>query len=112
MCLRIYVRKNLFLNFAQLLHFHRLTVLISIMSIYLSSCISKLPITRLDSAVVRPGRLMGIHEFRRLNPSEAHRLAQAKGITLRQQPDYSLAEIYQGPPIDTSATTVKVLGFT
>ena len=48
----------------------------------------------LDPAVMRPGRLVGAREFRRLSREEAARLAQAKGLTLPDQPDYSLAEIY------------------
>jgi hypothetical protein len=48
----------------------------------------------LDPAVMRPGRLLGTREFRRLTRQEAARLAQAKGLILPDQPDYSLAEIY------------------
>ena len=56
-------------------------------------------VRRLDEAVLRPGRLMGTHEFRRLTLAEALRLAQAKGLTLADASDtWSLAEIYHGQP--------------
>jgi len=55
------------------------------------------PMRRLDEAVLRPGRLMGTREFRRLTRAEAQRLAQAKGLRLANASDtWSLAEIYNG----------------
>jgi SpoVK/Ycf46/Vps4 family AAA+-type ATPase len=57
------------------------------------------PMRRLDEAALRPGRLMGSREFRRLTRAEALRLAQAKGLTLAGDADtWSLAEIYNGRP--------------
>jgi hypothetical protein len=57
------------------------------------------PMRRLDEAVMRPGRLMGTREFRRLTRDEALRLAQAKGLKLADGSDsWSLAEIYCGKP--------------
>jgi hypothetical protein len=57
------------------------------------------PLRRMDDAVLRPGRLMGTREFRRLSRAEALRLAQAKGLTLAAASDtWSLAEIYHGRP--------------
>jgi hypothetical protein len=57
------------------------------------------PMRKLDEAVVRPGRLMGTREFRRLTRDEALRLAQAKGLKLTDGSDsWSLAEIYNGKP--------------
>jgi len=57
------------------------------------------PMRKLDEAVVRPGRLMGTREFRRLTRDEALRLAQAKGLKLTDGSDSrSLAEIYNGKP--------------
>jgi SpoVK/Ycf46/Vps4 family AAA+-type ATPase len=55
---------------------------------------TNVPISKLDPAIVRPGRLLGMREFRRLNRAEALRLAEAKGLKLADQPDYSLAEVY------------------
>jgi hypothetical protein len=60
---------------------------------------TNVPTRRLDEAVMRPGRLMGTREFRRLNRAEALRLAQAKGLKLAVGSDtWSLAEIYNGKP--------------
>jgi len=57
------------------------------------------PMRKMDEAVLRPGRLMGAREFRRLTRAEALRLAQAKGLTLANPADtWSLAEIYNGKP--------------
>jgi hypothetical protein len=53
--------------------------------------------TRLDPAIIRPGRLLGAREFRRLNRQEALRLVEAKGLTMPKvsnQSDFSLAELY------------------
>jgi SpoVK/Ycf46/Vps4 family AAA+-type ATPase len=52
------------------------------------------PRQQLQEALLRPGRLVGMREFRRLTRPEALRLARAKGLDLPEQPDYSLAEIY------------------
>lgn len=54
------------------------------------------PVRQLDPALLRPGRLMGTREFRRLTRPEAQRLAEAKQLKLADQPDYSLGEIYCG----------------
>ena len=54
------------------------------------------PVRQLDPALLRPGRLMGSREFRRLTRPEAQRLAEAKGLKILDQPDYSLGEIYCG----------------
>jgi hypothetical protein len=57
------------------------------------------PMRRLDEAMLRPGRLMGTREFRRLTRDEALRLAQAKGLKLADGFDtFSLAEVYCGRP--------------
>jgi hypothetical protein len=57
------------------------------------------PMRRLDEAMLRPGRLMGTREFRRLTRAEALRLAQAKGLRLTDGSDsWSLAEIYNRKP--------------
>jgi hypothetical protein len=60
---------------------------------------TNVPTRRLDEAVMRPGRLMGTREFRRLTRDEALRLAQAKGLKLADGSDsWSLAEVYNGKP--------------
>jgi hypothetical protein len=57
---------------------------------------TNVPLGNLDPAVVRPGRLIGAREFRRLTRDEACRLALAKGLELPEQSDFSLAELYCG----------------
>ncbi len=60
-------------------------------------CTVNAPIEKLDPAVVRPGRLLAFREFKRLSAEQAQRIAAARGITLPEQADYSLAEIYRQP---------------
>lgn len=55
---------------------------------------TNVPLNKLDPAIVRPGRLIGVREFRRLTREEAQLLAQAKGLALPDQRDFSLAELY------------------
>jgi ATP-dependent 26S proteasome regulatory subunit len=55
---------------------------------------TNVPITQFDPAILRPGRLIGIREFRRLNQEDALRLAQVKRLVVPDQPDFSLAELY------------------
>ena len=67
---------------------------------------------QLDPAIIRPGRLTGSREFRRLQRPEALRLAEAKGLCLPEgQPDYSLAEIYCGRPASTLGDCKRQIGF-
>ena len=68
-------------------------------------------VRELDSAILRPGRLLGSREFRRLNRNEAQRLASAKGLTLPDMPDYSLAEIYNGGAVNTGFNGERRVGF-
>lgn len=69
------------------------------------------PIERLDPAVVRPGRLLAYHDFRRLSRQQALRLANAKGIVLPEQDDYTLAEIYCQTATGKPEEERKQLGF-
>lgn len=66
-------------------------------------CTVNCPMDRLDPAIIRPGRLVAIREFRRLNPAAAGRLARARGLHLRPQADYSLAEIFAPVPLGSPA---------
>jgi hypothetical protein len=52
------------------------------------------PLSHLDPAVIRPGRLIGYREFRSLTRAEAEALATAVGLELADAPDHSLAEVY------------------
>jgi len=73
---------------------------------------TNVPIQNLDPAIIRPGRLMGSREFPRLDRDAALRVAQAKGIALlRDQPDYSLAEIYCRAPLAAKLRKTYCLGF-
>lgn len=69
------------------------------------------PFEELDPAIARPGRLIGYRHFRRLNRPEAGLLASMKGITLQNQPDYSLAEIFCGDAISPGASPSPRFGF-
>jgi hypothetical protein len=69
------------------------------------------PIRQLDPALLRPGRLMGTREFRRLNRDEALRLAKAKGLPLPDQQDYSLAEIYCAGASGPVPNAARQIGF-
>ena len=69
------------------------------------------PVRELDKAILRPGRLMGSREFRRLTRAEAERLAKAKGLTLSDQADYSLAEVYNGLTVATRFNGERRVGF-
>jgi hypothetical protein len=69
------------------------------------------PIRQLDPALMRPGRLMGSREFRRLTRPEAQRFAEAKGLTLADQPDYSLGELYCGGVTSPVLNVDRQIGF-
>ena len=68
-------------------------------------------VRQLDAALLRPGRLMGTREFRRLTRDEARRLAEAKGLKLADQDDYSLAELYCGAASNPALTGDRRIGF-
>lgn len=69
------------------------------------------PVRQLDSALLRPGRLMGTREFRRLSRPEAQRLAEAKGLVLPEQSDFSLAELYCGAVSNAGFNVARQVGF-
>ena len=69
------------------------------------------PVRQLDPAILRPGRLLGMREFRRLTRPEAERLAQAKGLVLPEQLDFSLAEVYCGATTSLLAASDRQIGF-
>lgn len=68
-------------------------------------------VRELDPALLRPGRLVGAHEFRRLTRHEAQRLAQAKGLALPDQDDFSLAEVYCGAGSNPQFNADRQIGF-
>jgi len=69
------------------------------------------PVRQLDPALLRPGRLMGTREFRRLTRPEAQRLAEAKGLSLPDQNDFSLAELYCGAVASPMSNSDRHVGF-
>lgn len=69
------------------------------------------PVRELDPALTRPGRLVGVREFGRLAPSQARRLAAAKGLPLPDQNDFSLAEIYCGATCHPVLNSDRQIGF-
>jgi hypothetical protein len=69
------------------------------------------PVSQLDPAVIRPGRLVGYREFRRLTRTEALGLAEAKGLALTDAPDHSLAEVYSAPPAGFAVRHERHAGF-
>ena len=69
------------------------------------------PVRQLDPALLRPGRLMGTREFRRLSRPEAQRLAEAKGLALPDQADFSLAELYCSAVGNPSLNGDRQMGF-
>ena len=69
------------------------------------------PVSQLDPAVIRPGRLVGYREFRRLTHTEARRLAETKCLSLPEAQDHSLAEVYSAPPVGYVARPERHVGF-
>ncbi len=70
-------------------------------------CTVNAAVSKLDPAIVRPGRLIATREFRRLTPAEAEALACTRGLILQPQADYSLAEIYNGFRLGEDSTAEK-----
>lgn len=66
---------------------------------------------KLDPAIRRKGRLLAYRHFRRLSRLEAVRLAQSKGITLPDQADYSLADIYHAQAATPEVPQEAAIGF-
>ena len=74
-------------------------------------CTVNCPLDRLDPAVVRGGRLLAFREFVRMPRERAERVAAAHHLTLAPQDDYSLAEIFAGPPKAKAAEAREIRGF-
>ena len=66
-------------------------------------CTMNADVTQIDPAVLRSGRLVASRQFGRFGADDARKLATAKGLRLRAQDDYSLAEIYHGGSVNGSA---------
>jgi len=59
-------------------------------------CTINCEVRQLDSALLRPGRLLAHRHFGRLPHEQAEKLARELGATLPEAADYSLAEIFSG----------------
>lgn len=57
-------------------------------------CTINCPVSDIDQALLRPGRLISHRKFERLTSEEASRLAAHLGRSLPQKEDYLLAEIF------------------
>jgi len=68
-------------------------------------------VSKLDPAITRPGRLLAYRNFGRLPAEQARLLAERKGLRLPDQPDYSLAEIYNGAPVESREFNPRAIGF-
>jgi len=63
----------------------------------------------IDPALLRPGRLVCHRVFKRLDPTQASRLAESLGRKLPPARDYSLAEVFAGQ--ETEAINRPRIGF-
>lgn len=59
-------------------------------------CTINCEVEQLDSALLRPGRLLAHRHFGRLSRERAEKLAHELGTTLPLSRDYSLAEVFSG----------------
>jgi hypothetical protein len=71
-------------------------------------CTLNTQIEKLDPALLRPGRLLARYTFSRLCRGEAKTLAAAKGLNIRDQEDYSLAEIYNSSENDAAPNATRI----
>ena len=74
-------------------------------------CTVNCALDRLDPAVTRSGRLLACREFARMPRERAQRIADVHGLSLQPQPDWSLAEVFAGPPKVQASEERRVLGF-
>lgn len=72
-------------------------------------CTINCPSSCLDPALLRPGRLVGHRHFGRLPADHGRRLATHLGKELPVAEDYSLAEVFAGPPVREAS--VRLVGF-
>ncbi len=72
-------------------------------------CTINCPSSRLDPALLRPGRLVAHRNFPRLGSTEARQLAAHLGKGLPAAADYSLAEVFAGAGVREE--TPRLVGF-
>jgi len=68
-------------------------------------CTINCPISDIDQALLRPGRLITHRKFERLDPDQASKLAAHLGRSLPEKDDYSLAEVFTGEEQTTVSRT-------
>jgi hypothetical protein len=73
-------------------------------------CTLNCAIDAIDSALLRPGRLVAMRQFERIPAAQATLIAQRTGVMLNTQGDYSLAELYNSNP-RLSPSRSRVTGF-
>ena len=59
----------------------------------------------------RSGRQLACREFVRMPMERAFRLAESQDLSLQPRADWSLAEIFAGPPKTQAAEPREILGF-
>jgi hypothetical protein len=65
----------------------------------------------LDAAITRSGRLLAYRRFQRLTREQAQQIAVSEHLSLPDQPDYSLAEIYNGQSVFLDERKSRPVGF-
>jgi hypothetical protein len=74
-------------------------------------CTINCSVDTLDKAITRSGRLMGYRRFQRLPRKQAQQIARNKNLSLPDQQDYSLAEIYNGQVLFEEEVGNRTIGF-
>ena len=72
-------------------------------------CTINCRVSDIDQALLRPGRLISLKKFERLNREQALRLASHIGKSLPEKDDYSLAEVFSGE--EQAAVSHPRMGF-
>lgn len=76
-------------------------------------CTVNCEVGQLDSAIIRPGRMIGYREFQRIHPARALRIAAAYDLEIPERTDYALSDIFCRPTSSAPTTRqpCRVLGF-
>lgn len=76
-------------------------------------CTFNIGITSIDEALLRPGRLIAEYEFKKLSWNKAKEVAKQLKKTLKEEREYSLAEIYKSDdlPAIFKNPSKKTMGF-
>ena len=74
-------------------------------------CTFNAPLTRIDPALLRKGRIIANYEFKALETSKANRLIASTGRTKSYTHPVSLAEIFHSDEEDFSTQGGKAIGF-